>query len=53
MLLISGYRFLDRAPLDAWWRAVSLRTGGVPAQAHATVCEVFKWRCRRVGYGYA
>ena len=32
----------DRASLDAWWRAVSLRNAGVPGQAHATVCEVFK-----------
>ncbi len=32
----------DRASLDAWWRAVSLRNGDVPGQAHATVCEVFK-----------
>jgi hypothetical protein len=32
----------DRASLDAWWRAVSLRNAGVAGQARATVCEVFK-----------
>lgn len=32
----------DRASLDAWWRAVSLRHGGVQGKAHQTVCEVFK-----------
>ena len=32
----------DRASLDAWWRAVSLRNAGVPGEAHETVCEAFK-----------
>jgi hypothetical protein len=32
----------DRASLDAWWRAVSLRNAGMSGQAHATVCEAFK-----------
>jgi hypothetical protein len=32
----------DRGSLDAWWRAVSLRSSRGVGQAHLTVCEAFK-----------
>jgi hypothetical protein len=32
----------DRWSLEAWWRAVSARNGGMAGRDHQTVCEVFK-----------
>ena len=32
----------DRESLDAWWDAVSARSGGYARPDHQTVCEVFK-----------